>query len=70
MPFLFAPPLQILIPRITHFSSLSHPRTFSMEMSLSVRGVRRFAPLKETDGTAHTVPRLKGVVFDVDGTLW
>jgi hypothetical protein len=32
---------------------------------------RRFAPLKEgADKTTEGVPVLKGVVFDVDGTLW
>jgi hypothetical protein len=32
---------------------------------------RRFAPLKEgADKTLEGVPKLKGVVFDVDGTLW
>jgi hypothetical protein len=32
---------------------------------------RRFAPLKEGgDETAERAPKLKGVVFDVDGTLW
>ena len=32
---------------------------------------RQFAPLKESgDNTAERVPRLRGVVFDVDGTLW
>ena len=32
---------------------------------------RQFAPLKETgDKTKETAPKLKGVVFDVDGTLW
>ena len=32
---------------------------------------RRFAPLKEgADKALEGVPKLKGVVFDVDGTLW
>jgi len=32
---------------------------------------RRFAPLSDTDGKVVAgVPKLRGVVFDVDGTLW
>jgi hypothetical protein len=32
---------------------------------------RRFAPLKEGgDKTREGAPEIKGVVFDVDGTLW
>lgn len=32
---------------------------------------RRFAPLKDgSDGKADELPKLKGIVFDVDGTLW
>jgi len=32
---------------------------------------RRFAPLKQTTaGKDNELPKLKGVVFDVDGTLW
>jgi len=31
---------------------------------------RRFAPLKEGVSFDKGVPKLKGVVFDVDGTLW
>ena len=32
---------------------------------------RRFAPLKESSNRVKDgLPRLKGIVFDVDGTLW
>ena len=32
---------------------------------------RRFAPLKAAaDGHHHDLPKLQGVIFDVDGTLW
>jgi hypothetical protein len=31
--------------------------------------VRRFAPLKPGAGDS-SAPKLEGVVFDVDGTLW
>jgi hypothetical protein len=35
------------------------------------KGPRRFAPLREgTKVEREGLPRLKGVVFDVDGTLW
>lgn len=37
----------------------------------STPSVRRFAPLKESlKGTSSEAPKLKGVVFDMDGTLW
>jgi hypothetical protein len=36
-----------------------------------VSSPRRFAPLKEaSDKVSEGLPRLKGIVFDVDGTLW
>lgn len=39
-------------------------------MATSAQGPRRFAPLgKEAEGKGDA-PVLKGVVFDVDGTLW
>ena len=70
-------------PRIrfpTRFSSVppSSPRymkyslrkAFSMTTPVS-KVPRRFAPLKEDgDKEAEGIPRLKGIVFDVDGTLW
>jgi hypothetical protein len=31
---------------------------------------RRFAPLDPSKPNVHNAPHLKGVVFDVDGTLW
>lgn len=33
---------------------------------------RRFAPLKDVGGTGagKGLPILKGIIFDVDGTLW
>jgi hypothetical protein len=38
---------------------------------LKVSSPRRFAPLKEGSGkVSEGLPRLKGIVFDVDGTLW
>ena len=31
---------------------------------------KRFAPLDPREGNAAGAPPLKGIVFDVDGTLW
>lgn len=31
---------------------------------------KRFAPLDPVKGNPHNAPPLRGVVFDVDGTLW
>lgn len=31
---------------------------------------KRFAPLDPVKGNPHKAPPLKGIVFDVDGTLW
>jgi len=45
-------------------------RTFMMTTRLS-KDPRRFAPLGAgADKVVDTLPRLKGIVFDVDGTLW
>ena len=46
-------------------------RTFVMTTPLS-KEPRNFAPLKEggEGGGKSEAPKLKGVVFDVDGTLW
>lgn len=38
-------------------------------MATQSKGPRRFAPLDSSQGTNHNAPKLKGVVFDVDGTL-
>jgi len=65
---------------IKHFTCLSAPafcvkplprssrRAFVM--SASLKAPRRFAPLKEGVVDTKDVPKLKGIVFDVDGTLW
>ena len=41
-------------------------------MSQARRPPKRFAPLdpERGGGGGSELPRLKGVVFDVDGTLW
>jgi hypothetical protein len=44
-------------------------RKFTMTSSLSKES-RRFAPLREGAEQVDGVPKLRGIVFDVDGTLW
>ncbi|KAL1839753.1 hypothetical protein VTK73DRAFT_3929 [Phialemonium thermophilum] len=39
-------------------------------MASSASKPRRFAPLKAGAAASPGVPKLQGVVFDVDGTLW
>jgi len=39
-------------------------------MSQARRPPKRFAPLDPQKGNTAGAPPLKGVVFDVDGTLW
>ncbi len=40
------------------------------EMSQRARPPKRFAPLHPEKGKQSDAPKLKGIVFDVDGTLW
>jgi len=40
-----------------------------MEQSTPKRS-RRFAPLNPEKASKSNAPKLKGIVFDVDGTLW
>jgi hypothetical protein len=49
--------------------NLNFRRAFTMTTVLS-REPRRFAPLKEGAVVPDGVPKLRGIVFDVDGTLW
>jgi len=42
----------------------------SRAMSQARRPPKRFAPLDPEKGNASRAPPLKGIVFDVDGTLW
>lgn len=44
----------------------------SMTLSLENYAVRqrRFAPLNPALAESSDAPQLKGIVFDVDGTLW
>jgi hypothetical protein len=39
-------------------------------MSQHRRPAKRFAPLDTSKGNEAGAPTLKGIVFDVDGTLW
>lgn len=39
-------------------------------MSQTRRPPKRFAPLDPQKGNLSGAPPLKGIVFDVDGTLW
>lgn len=39
-------------------------------MSQTPRPPKRFAPLDPKEGNVSSAPPLKGIVFDVDGTLW
>lgn len=47
----------------------SFPKIPSRMASVPIRQ-RRFAPLNPAAAHDKDVPTLKGVVFDVDGTLW
>jgi len=52
---------------VPHFAILRRAFTMSAQMS---KEPRRFAPLRESsDKTNNGAPKLKGIVFDVDGTL-
>jgi hypothetical protein len=44
-------------------------RNFTMTTPLS-KEPRRFAPLRNGCEKVEGLPKLKGIVFDVDGTLW
>ena len=39
-------------------------------MAEAKRAAKRFAPLDPTIANSAGAPQLKGIVFDVDGTLW
>lgn len=53
--------------------SMPMPSSASFSTSTSTpkaRENRRFAPLDPGARHGQDLPRLKGIVFDVDGTLW
>lgn len=49
---------------------LGHLRITARDMSQRARPPKQFAPLHPEKGKQSDAPKLKGVVFDVDGTLW
>ena len=57
-------------------ASLVYIRSFqksprrAFTMSASSKEPRRFAPLRKGAVDTTSIPKLKGIVFDVDGTLW
>ena len=42
----------------------------TMENNLKIQRPRKFDPLKDERNVETDAPPLKGIVFDVDGTLW
>lgn len=59
--------------RPLHFlkrSGISPLRLFTRAMSQTQRPPKRFAPLDPQKDNVSRAPPLKGIVFDVDGTLW
>lgn len=42
----------------------------TMENNLEIQRPRKFGPLKDERNVETGAPPLKGIVFDVDGTLW
>lgn len=60
-----------MISIINHQSSPSSKTLKRRMTTKATRGPpKRFAPLDPVKGNPHKAPPLKGVVFDVDGTLW
>ena len=51
---------------------LRQQSTFSLilKMNGQQKGIKRFAPLDPAKPNKDNAPPLKGIVFDVDGTLW
>ena len=42
----------------------------TMTTTQEIKHTKRFAPLDPAEGSGSDAPGLKGIVFDVDGTLW
>ena len=64
----------LALDRLIEYSPRSLPVTilskyFSMAQ-VPIKRQRRFAPLDPQLSEKSNTPRLKGIVFDVDGTLW
>lgn len=61
--------------RRSNYSKLSSQcfGTYASYITMTTRAshhTQRFAPLDPTRSSGSDAPRLKGIVFDVDGTLW
>lgn len=57
--------------RIQHnFAIVSESLMPSMSTHTTGGPAKRFAPLDPVKANPHNAPPLKGIVFDVDGTLW
>ena len=39
-------------------------------INMAIKHTKRFAPLNPDKARGSDAPLLKGIVFDVDGTLW
>lgn len=61
------PPLILLATRRVTSKT---PTIFRLQMAEAKRAAKRFAPLDPRIGNSAGAPSLKGIVFDVDGTLW
>lgn len=57
------PPLPVFMSKIRHAT-----RSIMSAIACKHLRPRKFAPLGSAEGS--TAPPLKGIVFDVDGTLW
>ncbi len=56
--------------RLAHIGRNPHLGISVRDMSQRARPPKLFAPLHPEKGKHSDAPKLKGIVFDVDGTLW
>ncbi len=56
--------------RLARIGRNPHLRISVRDMSQRARPPKLFAPLHPEKGKHSDAPKLKGIVFDVDGTLW
>lgn len=56
--------------RLAHIGRNLHLGISVRDMSQRARPPKLFAPLHPEKGKHSDAPKLKGIVFDVDGTLW
>jgi len=63
--------VSLRVNRASRQHSITHTSKFFTTSIPRMGEPRRFAPLKESsEGKSGGLPKLKGIVFDVDGTLW